>query len=364
MVQLIDELNYADNMTAIVQPALAACRTIGWMQPAMHDGLAEMAIPEDSHNGKLRYMTYAYDGFPNANREDADLDDARGTIVIAHGYTEFCGRYDEIAYYFLQHGYNVAILEDRGHGYSPRDLGDFDRVWIDDWRRYVLDLAKFCEKVARPLDPGKPLCMYAHSMGGGIAIALTEQYPSLLDALVLSAPMVDMIYGVPEPLTPAILDTLCVGRGGENPAPGQEPFPAWDESLVSEGLSMARGKWLYDMRAEDAHYQNFVATNGWVREMMRLSKSIRRDSAIARISTPILLIQSGADVQVVLPAQDAFVEQIEKDGGTASLVRLDDAPHEQGSLPNDLLGEVINESLNFFDYYSSPAEWEINDKFE
>lgn len=363
MVTLIDENNYASAMTDVVQPALAACATEGWMAPATHPGLTELAIPQDSHNGELRYVTYRYADFPQGNRDAEAPADAQGTVVIAHGFSEFYGRYDEIAYYFLAGGYNVAILEDRGHGYSPRDLGDFDRVWIDDWRRYVVDLKKFCEVIARPMAPTAALCMYGHSMGGGIAVALTEQYPSTLDALVLSAPMIDPILSVPEQVAPAALDALCVGRGGEAPAPGQEPFPAWSEDLVTPGLSMARGKWLYDVRAEDGHYQNFEATNGWVREMVRLSKSIRRDSAVGRITTPILLIQSGNDVQVSLQAQDEFVMHVTQDGGEASLIRLDGAPHEQGSLPNELLGQVIGESLDFFDYYSSPAEWESADKF-
>ena len=367
MVTLIDENDFTTAMTDTVQPALAACAKEGWMAPATHPGLTDLAIPQDSHNGELRYVTYRYADFPAKNRETAapsNADGAKGTIVIAHGFSEFYGRYDEISYYFLANGYNVAILEDRGHGYSPRDLGDFDRVWIDDWRRYVVDLKKFCETVARPLDPGVALCMYAHSMGGGIAVALTEQYPSTLDALVLSAPMIEPIVGVPEQVAPAALDALCVGRGGEAPAPGQSPFPAWSEDLVAPGLSMARGKWLYDVRAEDGHYQNFEATNGWVREMLRLSKSIRRDSAIGRITTPVLLIQSGNDTQVSLPAQDQFVMHLTDDGGEASLIRLDGAPHEQGSLPNQLLGQVMEESLNFFDYYASPAEWEEPGKFE
>ncbi|MFR0557830.1 alpha/beta fold hydrolase [Pseudoscardovia radai] len=358
MVTLIDENDYANAMQGTVIPALAACATEGWMEPATHPGLTVLGKPYESHDGKLHYLTYSYAKFPTADREADAPDEARGTIVIAHGFTEFCQRYDEIAYYFLAHGYSVAIMEDRGHGYSPRDLEDFDRVWIDDWRRYVVDLKKFCEAVARPLEPGRPLCMYAHSMGGGIAVALAEQYPTTLDALVLSAPMIDAVFGPPEKITPAIIDTLCLGHGDQAPAPGQTTFPSWSEDLVTPGLSMARGKWLYDLRADDAHYQNFEATNGWVREMIRLSKSIRRQSAIGRITTPILLLQSAEDVEVVLPAQDKFVLDVREAGDVASLVRLEDAPHEQGSLPNVLLKEVMRESLSFFDTYTEPAPWE------
>lgn len=358
MATLIDENDYAASMAQTVSPALADCAREGWMTPARHPGLTELAATTYSHDGLLHYMTYRYEDFPADLRDDVEREEAKGTIVISHGYTEFIGRYDEIAYYFLAGGYSVAIMEDRGHGYSPRDIENFDLVWIDDWRRYVVDLKKFCEKVARRLTPGRPLSMYAHSMGGGIAIALTEQYPTTLDSLVLSAPMVVADMGVPSEVAPAALGALAAGRGGMRAVRGQKPFPAWDESLVAPGLSLARGKWLYDLRAEDAHYQNFEATYGWAREMTRLSHSIRRPEAIARIITPTLLIQSAADTSVDLPSQDAFVADLKEVGGTASQIRIEGAPHEQGSLPNSLLGEVIDEALAWFDYYDSPAPWE------
>ena len=37
-------------------------------------------------------------------------------IVISHGFSEFAEKYNEVIYYFLQHGCSVYILEHRGHG--------------------------------------------------------------------------------------------------------------------------------------------------------------------------------------------------------------------------------------------------------
>ena len=41
-------------------------------------------------------------------------------------------------------------------------------VWIDDWQRYVADLAGFAETIGQQYAAGMPLNLFCHSMGGGI----------------------------------------------------------------------------------------------------------------------------------------------------------------------------------------------------
>ena len=94
-----------------------------------------------------------------------------GTVLISHGFTEFAAKYKEMAWYFLLAGFSVCILEHRGHGYSARDVRNGQIVYIDTWHRYVADLAKCARTIARPMAADKPLVLFAHSMGGGIAAA-------------------------------------------------------------------------------------------------------------------------------------------------------------------------------------------------
>ena len=63
-------------------------------------------------------------------------------------------------------------------------------MWIDDWRRYVADLAKFAETVGKDYADGRPLNLYCHSMGGGIGASVLETHPTLFDKAVLSCPMI------------------------------------------------------------------------------------------------------------------------------------------------------------------------------
>ena len=187
-LRLLDEANYDAEMESKVLPALDACMTEGWMDPATVDWNGD-ALPKLDEPGRLHYCCYDAAKF-DALREDGASGVFRGVVVISHGFTEFARKYSEMAWYFLLSGYSVCILEHRGHGHSAHDVSNLSLVWIDDWRRYVADFAAFADTVGREYACGEPLNLYCHSMGGGIGAAVMEHYPSLFDKAVLSAPMI------------------------------------------------------------------------------------------------------------------------------------------------------------------------------
>lgn len=187
-ITLIDEARYDAEMDATVLPALQACMTEGWMEPATVDWEGK-ALPKLERPGRLHYYRYDARTF-DALREEGASGVFRGTIVISHGFTEFGRKYSEMVWYFLLAGYSVCVFEHRGHGHSAHDMSNPSLVWIDDWRRYVADFATFAQTVGREAADGGPMYLYCHSMGGGIGAAALERYPSLFDKAVLSAPMI------------------------------------------------------------------------------------------------------------------------------------------------------------------------------
>ena len=194
-LRLLDEANYDAEMESKVLPALDACMTEGWMDPATVDWNGD-ALPKLDEPGRLHYCCYDAHKF-DVLREDGASGIFRGVVVISHGFTEFARKYSEMAWYFLLSGYSVCILEHRGHGHSAHDVSNLSLVWIDDWRRYVADFAAFADTVGREYACGEPLNLYCHSMGGGIGAAVMEHYPSLFDKAVLSAPMIAPVVGMP-----------------------------------------------------------------------------------------------------------------------------------------------------------------------
>lgn len=114
----------------------------------------------------------------------------RGVVVLAHGYGEHARRYDHVAEHFGQAGLAMYALDHRGHG---RAGGKRVRVrhmkeFVADYRTLVL--------TARKENPGIPLIVLGHSMGGGIAFAYGAQYPDEYDLMVLSGPAIAAHTGV------------------------------------------------------------------------------------------------------------------------------------------------------------------------
>ena len=224
-LRLLDEANYDAEMDGTVLPALHACMTEGWMEPATVDWNGD-ALPKLDRPGRLHYCCYDAAKF-DALREDGASGVFRGAIVISHGFTEFARKYSEMAWYFLLAGYSVCILEHRGHGHSVHDVDNPSLVWIDDWRRYVSDFAAFADTVGREYACSEPLNLYCHSMGGGIGAAVMEHYPSLFDKAVLSAPMIAPVVGMPTWIARIATGALCGLRRITTPKWKARCCPRW-----------------------------------------------------------------------------------------------------------------------------------------
>lgn len=105
-------------------------------------------------------------------------------VVIAHGYGEHIGRYEHVAIALGDRGASVYGLDHVGHGRS-----EGERALIADFAPVVDDLHLLVERV-RAEQPGLPIVLLGHSMGGLIATRYAQRYGEVLSALVLSAPLV------------------------------------------------------------------------------------------------------------------------------------------------------------------------------
>ncbi|RBP97805.1 lysophospholipase [Bifidobacterium aemilianum] len=346
-IPLIDEQDYRSQMEGRVLPALARCRVEGWMDPARLPG-------QEQPSGRLHYLYYDSRAFDGLDIEGA-VGSFHGTIVISHGFTEFAEKYSEMVWYFLLAGYSVCVLEHRGHGHSIHDIKDPSLVWIDDWRRYVADLAKFSSTIGQQYADESPLYLYAHSMGGGIGAALLEEHPDLFDKAVLSSPMIAPDTGVPNWLARVAAAAMCTIGQDKRMVPGHAPFCEDQDLSGYEGASAARVSWYHRQRLADTSYQTNAATFGWLREALRLSRAIMRPEACGRVETPSLLFQAGRDTWVRNGAEDRFAKQVTAAGGNVELVRFADSAHEIFSMPNRTLEPYLQRILGYFQAPTVPS---------
>lgn len=258
-IAMIDERHFRAAVEQTMLPAIAHCRHSGTMQPATEDHLGH-PLPPLAELGHLHYVCYDVNEFQRLHVPGASARN-HGAVVISHGFSEFAAKYAEMAWYFLLAGFSVCILEHRGHGYSQRDVRDDQVVYIDDWRRYVADFAKFTREVGRGYAQGNPLTLFAHSMGGGIAAAMLERYPNIVDRAVLSSPMIEANMGLPTWLAATVCGALADAGRGRRMAPGQHGFTTAINWKEERGASMERVTWFKSLRDADTHYQTTAPAN-------------------------------------------------------------------------------------------------------
>lgn len=109
-------------------------------------------------------------------------DRPRAVLVLVHGLKDHGGRYASFAQGLARHGIAVYAQDLRGHG---RSAGQ--RVWVDRFDDYVQDLTRFVLGV-KQREPGLPVFVMGHSMGGAIATLYALDHAKDIQGLVLSAP--------------------------------------------------------------------------------------------------------------------------------------------------------------------------------
>lgn len=103
--------------------------------------------------------------------------------LIAHGYGEHSGRYRWLGERLAEEGAAVYVPDHVGHGGSPGE-----RALFTDAETVVADLVSVREAAVQE-NPGLPLALIGHSLGGMFAVRYAQQYPQHPSAIVLSAPV-------------------------------------------------------------------------------------------------------------------------------------------------------------------------------
>jgi alpha-beta hydrolase superfamily lysophospholipase len=111
-------------------------------------------------------------------------DEPAYVVLIAHGYGEHAGRYEDLARRLVATGAAVLAPDHLGHGRS-----DGARARVEDADDLVADMHLVAD-YARARHPGRPLALLGHSMGGIVAARFAQLHGPELSALVLSAPVI------------------------------------------------------------------------------------------------------------------------------------------------------------------------------
>src|SRR5262249_42047816 len=112
--------------------------------------------------------------------------DVRGVVIFQNGLKDHGDHYAQFSQELVSVGYAAYAFDMRGEGRSSGA-----RVEVDSFEDWVDDLALYVERV-RAKEPGKPIFVYGHSLGGAItALYGIEKHPDVA-GIILSAPALEV----------------------------------------------------------------------------------------------------------------------------------------------------------------------------
>jgi lysophospholipase len=215
---------------------------------------------------------------------------ARGAAVLVTGYSEHAEKYFELMRELAARGYAVWEMDWRGHGGSDRYLKDREKAYSLGFARDIQDLDRFVRDFVRA-EPGKPLFLVSHSMGGNISLRYLHDHPGRFAFAVISAPALSVDAksrrSLPEWAVRGLVWANCAfgldttWAVGEGPWRDQ-PWPQTTHDLVRREVQRA---WF---RANPQLRIGGV-TGGWLREFLRSCDVLARPRYLSAIRTPLLL---------------------------------------------------------------------------
>ena len=224
---------------------------------------------------ELYYQCWLPDGEP------------RAILAIVHGIGEHSGRYQNVVDHLVPRGYGVYGFDHRGHGRSPGPRGH-----VDAWGDFVEDVDAFLRLVAAQ-QPGRPLFLLGHSLGGLIVLDYVLHYPDTVQGVIASGPALAQTGASPLLMALArimsrIAPRLTLDTGLDATAISRDPavVEAYKQDPLVHGKATAR----------------FGA------EMDAAMK--RTSSRAAELRLPLLILHGGEDRLVPAEASRDFFERV------------------------------------------------------
>jgi alpha-beta hydrolase superfamily lysophospholipase len=126
---------------------------------------------------------------------DLHIPDAKGAVIVCHGFGEHTRLYKRLVDEFNAAGYVAVVYDQRGHGKYTEKNGApcFKRQGVINDYRSVYDDFDAVAHTVHTLFPNLPICLYGHSMGGNIAVnCLLRQGAHECACVILESPWLDL----------------------------------------------------------------------------------------------------------------------------------------------------------------------------
>ena len=321
---IIPDAEYSESMQNVILPYVERMR------------LGGEAFFERVPGQPIRYERFRTDQTDENGR-------SKGEVVLFHGYTEGITKFYECIYYFLKEGYDVSMMEHRGHGRSYRMISDRFKVLLPSEKDMLEDMHYFVtEIVGKDAGSGqgrKALYLYGHSMGGGLGARFIEEWPEVFDRAILTSPMLALNNGnTPKWLMVLAAKIIIAAGKGEQLIPGSVPFNPEDKEGDYDGSSATsreRYAWYHSFQLSHPDYQTSATT--WITALtfFRITKAVTAASKCAAVKCPVMLFQAEDDNMVGADGQERFMARIP--AGLGRMKKIPGSRHEIYRSSSDVL---------------------------
>jgi len=213
---------------------------------------------------------------------------ARGEVLITHGFGEHSGRYGALTDHLLNHSYSVTAYDHRGHGLSDGLPGH-----VESFAEYDGDLAKLVSSVGLRSQT-KLLFLIGHSMGGLLALRYVARTSGTLTGAIISAPLIEVA-------VPVAAHKLMIARVGARMAPRMRLDNEINPSYLSRDPEVGRAY------AADPLVNRKVSAK-WFAEATRAMHEVVEWAP--RITTPLLVLHGTEDRLASVDATRRIFERI------------------------------------------------------
>jgi len=217
-----------------------------------------------------------------------EVANARGEILIAHGFGEHSGRYGALTDHLVAHNYSVTAYDHRGHGLSDGLPGH-----VESFAEYDDDLGRIVTSV-RSRGQSRKLFLIGHSMGGLIVLRYGARRGASLAGLIVSAPLIEVAVPVPA-------HKLMIARVGARMAPRMRLDNEINPAYLSRDPEVGRAY------AADPLVNRKVSAK-WFAEATRAMQEVVEWAP--KITTPLLVMHGTEDRLASATATTRLFERV------------------------------------------------------
>jgi acylglycerol lipase len=197
----------------------------------------------------------------------------KAILFLVHGLGEYCGRYTNHVNHFVPQNYAIYGLDHLGHGKS-----DGKREVIERFTDYTDPLMLYYQMV-KDWQPGKPVFIFGHSMGGLIACSYLIDHQADFRGAIISAPTIK----VSDSISPI---TIAMGKILSRIAP-----KAGVLALDATGVSR-------DPEVVKAYINDPLVFHGKTPARLAaemLKAMVRVTAEVGKITLPLIIVQGSED---------------------------------------------------------------------